>query len=821
MFKNHLRIALRNFRKKKSFTLINILGLTVGMTVSLLILTYARYELSYDQFHSNAKDIYRVSVDIYNGGALQVQDAQCYPAVGGMAIENFPEIEDYAMARHIGRILIKNGDISFNEDGVLFANPGWLNVFDWNMLQGDRETALNNPEMVAISQSTAKKYFGEEDPMGKMLTFIPGGSQLELMVNGVFEDVPSNVHLGFDILISYETAVKNLGWKYENWSGNNEYMYLLSNKQNLLETDFVDRFNEEFRKHDEDYWNEGLAVQPLTDIHLKSNKTYEAEVNGNYQMVNILLAVAAFVLVIAWVNYINLATANALDRGKEVGVRKVLGSSKAALVKQFLTESFLINFFSLVLTITCIQGVLPIFNEISGVELQFNVFSDSNLISQLIALFLIGSLAAGIYPSFVLSNYQPLKVLTGKFKDSRGGLLLRKGLVTFQFTMTMLLLIGTVVIYKQVNHMRSQELGINIDQTIVIKSPIVLGSNEEQEQKRRSLKTEFNRISEVDMVSFSQTLFGQGTIDMSTTGMENVETAAGKGNTFYYYQADANFFTAFEFDVLAGRSFDENLERLFDSTRYMYQGVMINETSRKLFGFETNEDAIGKKIERWNRNYTVVGVLKDYNHHSLKSAVDPTVIFFDKYGNNAEYISIKVNSSVESGGGGGGSYNKILSDIRQSYDKVYPLSDFDYYFLDEQFNEQYKADQQFGQVFSTFAGFAIFISILGLFGLVLFEIQQRMKEIGVRKVLGASPIEIVKLFSKNFMKLIGISILTAIPISYFGIQQWLDSYASRISVGWSIFLIPAIVLAFIALITIAFQSLKAANQNPVKSLRYE
>jgi putative ABC transport system permease protein len=817
MIRNNILLAIRNFRKKKVFTLINVLGLTVGMTVSLLILTYARYELSYDKFHPNSSDIYRVTVDIYDGGAIQVQDAQCYPAVGPMALETFPEVEDYAMARHIGRLLLQKDNISFNEDRAYFASPGWLKIFDWKLLQGDPETALEVSNRIVLSESAAKKYFGDEDPLGKTITVIPGGGKVEMLVTGVFENVPENAHLGFDMLISWASGVEYLEWEQNNWNGNNEFMYLLSNGSNLTEPSFVDKFNDEFVKRTEEI-DEKLAIQKLTDIHLKSDKTFEAQINGSYQIVSILLSVAAFVMVIAWVNYINLATARSLDRGKEVGVRKVLGSSKAALVNQFLTESFLINLLAMILTVTCIQGILPVFNNMSGVELEFNFLEDSSLMLQLIGLFVFGSLAAGSYPSLVLSNYKPLKVLTGRFKNSSKGIILRKGLVVFQFIMTMLLLVGTITIYRQINHMRSQELGINIDQTIVIKSPIVLGNEENQEQKRRTFKSELLKLSAVDKVTFSQTLFGQGTIDMSTTtSIYAVDNQNKGGSNYYFHSADADFVPAFEINVLAGRGFDENLEQLQDSARYTYKGILVNETARRLFGFESNEEAIGKRINRWGSIFYVNGVLQDYNHHSMKSTVDPTVIFYDKYGINGSYLSIKVNGGLEAGQ----TYKRVLSEVQNTYDQIYPESDFDYYFLDEQFNQQYKADQQFGQVFGTFAGFAIFISILGLFGLVLFEVQQRMKEIGVRKVLGATPAEIIQLFSKTFLKLIGVAILMAIPISYFGMQEWLNGYASRISISWFLFILPAVVLILVALGTIAIQAQRAARKNPIVALRYE
>ena len=589
MFRNHISVAIRNFQKRKSFTFINILGLTVGMTVCLLILTYARYEMSYDSFHSRSSDIYRVTVDIYNGNAFQVADAQCYPAAGKLAKEEFSEIEDYAMTRHFGRMLLKNGDKAFNEDRVYWANPAWLKIFDWQMIRGDAESALDAADALVITESTAKKYFGEEDPIGKILTVVPGGQEVPMIVRGVVKDVPDNTHLKFDILISYESAVKYEGSRYDDFGGNNEFMYLLANKP--LGDDFAKRFNANYFEKTDTFEERGdsLVIQSLTDIHLNSDRTYEAEANGSQSIINILLVVAGFVLLIAWVNYINLSTARAMERAKEVGVRKVLGSSRQSLMAQFLFESVLLNFLALILTITCIQGVLPFFNNLSGVSLSFNVFQEPNLLLQVGFIFLVGSIASGIYPALVLSNYRPLAVITGRLKDSKGGLALRKGLVVFQFMITMLLLVGTVTIYRQVNHMRSQALGVDIDQTIVVKYPILTDSSQAQIAKRNTFKKELKRIAQVSNVTYSETVFGQGTMDMNTnTGFSTVEGEAGDGVNFSFYRVDEDFVPTFGFNILAGRTFDSDFDQPIEKTPSMYNGMMINETSRKVFGQKIN-----------------------------------------------------------------------------------------------------------------------------------------------------------------------------------------------------------------------------------------
>lgn len=817
MIKNHLLVAFRNIKKRKSFALINVFGLTVGMTVCMLILTYARYEMSYDSFHSRAKDIYRVTVDLYSGDAFQASDAQCYPAVGPMAVNEFPEIEDFAMARNIGRVLFKNGEKAYNEDRVYFANPGWLKVFDWQMVGGDPATALTEADLVVLTESAAKKYFGDEDPIGKMITVVPGGGEAVMKVSGVIKDVPENAHLKFDILVSYETGVKYLGWTYDNWNGNNEFMYLLSNGANL-DAAFAERFNESYYSKVDQDSEELLVIQPLTDIHLKSDRTFEADVNGSKAAVNILLLVAMFVLVIAWVNYINLATAKALERGKEVGVRKVLGSSKTALLIQFLTESFLLNLFSLILTLTLIQAVLPFFNRFTETELSINLLSDSTIVIFVISLLVVGTLASGVYPALVLSNYKPLAVLTGNLKNSKRGLFLRKSLVVFQFIITMILLAGTAVIYTQVTQMRNQELGIDIDQTIVVRSPVVALSDEEQQQKRIAFKNELLRLPEVASMSFSETIFGQGTTEMNTTtGFYAVGKEEFKGNNNYFYRVDADFILTFGFKILAGRAFDEALDKPKENPDGIGRSMLLNETARKLMGFQTNEEAIGKKVAGgFKESFEILGIFNDYNHHSLKTTVDPTIFLYDANSNNANYASIKVNMAKSDQ-----SYKAILNKVEAIYDEVYPSSDFDYYFLDEKFNEQYKADQQFGTVFGLFTSITVFVSILGLFGLVLYEVQQRIKEIGIRKVLGANVSSIIKMLSTGFMKLILLSILIALPITYWGATNWLQTYAYQIDLDWYIFVMPAVLILLIAFSTIVVQSLQVARRNPIDALRYE
>ncbi|MEC7753386.1 ABC transporter permease [Roseivirga sp. UBA1976] len=814
MLRNHLFIAIRNFRKRKAFTFINVLGLTVGMTVCLLILSYAKYELSYDRYHQNSELIYRVTVDLYSGEVLQNQDAQCYPSVGPLAVEVFPEIENYGMARHIGRILIKNKQVAFNEDRVYFANPGWLEVFDWDVIQGNPNEALDQPDEVVLTESIAKKIFGDQDPIGQTLTLVPGGGEVDMKVTAVIKDVPQNSHLKFDVLVSWQSGVKYLDWQEENWNANNEFMYLLSNSP--LDGSFDDKLNRALEERVKEEREERLVTQPLEEIHLYSNKSFEAEVNGDIKIVNILLIVAGFVLLVAWVNYINLSTAKSLERAKEVGVRKVLGTSRASLIFQFLMESFLINLFALILTFTCLQGVLPMFNSFAALDLGINVLDDQLLFWQVIGFYVIGSLASGLYPAFILSGYKPMVVLRGKLRDSKRGSYLRRGLVVFQFLITMVLLVGTLVIYLQVDFMRNQKLGFDKDQVLVLRAPLLPDDDQVISEKLNLLRTSLHTIPQVSNVGFSETMIGRGTIDLnSTTGLTSIETNIGGNLNFYMYRVDTAYLNTLGIELLAGRNFGPQLDApAFADDSNLLSGIILNETGREMLGYATNEQAIESRVKLWGKERRIVGVIDDYNHNSLKLKVDPLFLMFDKYLASASFISIKLNEGIEN-------YSQVITAIKSKYDEIYSESDFEYYFLNEDFDRQYKADQQFGSIFTSFSLITIFVAVLGLFGLVLYEVQQRIKEIGIRKVLGASVSSIIRLFSSDFLKLIGISIIVSIPLAYLSMQQWLDTYAYRIELNLFLFLVPALILVLIALSTVVIQALRVARANPVDALRSE
>jgi putative ABC transport system permease protein len=814
MFRNHLHVAIRNFKKKKVFTFINLLGITVGMTVCLLILSYAQYELNYDQHHSQAERIYRITVDVYNGDNLQTRDAQCYPAVGPLAVEEMPEIENYAMAREIGRLLLKNEQVAYNESRVFFANPGWLQVFDWKFIAGNPDEALSEPDQIILTESAAEKYFGKENPIGKTLTVVPGGGEVDMMVIGVVEDVPEQSHLKFDILISWVSGVKYLNWELNNWNGNNEFMYLLANK--ALDAEFQDRLNQTVDTKVAADREEVLAVQALTNIHLYSDKAYEAEANGSALIVNILLIVAAFVMLVAWVNYINLATAKSLERAREVGVRKVLGSSKRSLIIQFLIEAFALNLLALLLTLTLLQGVIPLFNDFTGLTLSLNLLDQGSLLVWLILLCLIGSFASGLYPAFVMSNYKPISVISGKLKDSKKGLFLRRGLVVFQFLITMMLLVGTYAIYEQVSFMRNQNLGFEKEQVLVLRAPILSMDDEEIAARHQSFRASLTSLPSVERIAFSESMIGQGTIELnSTTGLRSIENEIGGNLNFFMYRIDSSYLNTLNIQVLAGRNFDHSLDAAafaFDAD--LNKGILINETGRKMLGYATNESAVGSPVSLSGNQMKVIGVIADYHHNSLKNGVDPLFLMFDKTLNAADYISIKLSGRAED-------YAQMLAGVRSKIEATYPQSEFDYFFLDDSFDQQYRADQQFGLVFTSFSGFTILVALLGLFGLVLYEIQQRVKEIGIRKVLGASANEIIRLFAGNFMKLIGFAILISIPICYWALNTWLSGYAYRIEINLLLFVLPAIVLVLIALTTIVAQSMLAARTNPVNALRYE
>ncbi|GAB3990925.1 ABC transporter permease [Spirosoma daeguense] len=805
MLQNYFKIAWRNLIRNKAFSAINILGLAIGVAACLLILQYVTFELSYDNFHAKGDRIYRVIQDRYDKGKLSTQWAGGAQAAGNSFKAAFGEVEDYVKVLKRRAVIADYGDKSMKVERVFIASESFFKIFSYPLLAGDAATVLAEPNTVALSESVAKRLFGNENPMGKTIKINQGKA---VKITGVYQDMPANSHLHADLLIPHVTFISEVG-KDNNpdnawmWDGALAYLLLRSDANpQALEAKFVPYIQKtigaELKKYNADAV---YKLQPLHDIHLNSHLMEEAEPNGDGKTVYLLLAIAFFIVVIAWVNYINLATARAVNRAKEVGVRKAVGSLRGQLIRQFMTEAVLLNGLAVGLALLVVVATLPMFNQLSGQSLSFTLLGSRMFWLPLIGLFLVGSFLSGLYPAFVLSGFQPVSVLKGKVRSSRQGIVLRKSLVVFQFAASLFLLVGTLAVYHQIQYMRSQSLGLNIEQTLVINPPII-GTDSTYMRKMLAFKEELLRRSGIRSVSASTVVPGQAS-DWNAGGIRLKGMDESKSEQYRVIGVDYDFLKTFDLKLIAGRNFAKE----FGSDP---KALIFNKMAAKQLGFDKPEQAIGKQVDFWGETFTLVGVTDNFHQQSLRDAYEPLILRLipDVRG----FFSIKLAS---------GELNQSVSDIRADWNRFFPGNPFEYAFLDERFNEQYRADQRFGQVFGLFTGLAILVACLGLFGLASFTTAQRTKEIGIRKVLGASVGEIVQMLYREFAVLILVAFVIATPLAWYAVHQWLKSYAFRSTLDWWIFIVPFMLVLVIALLTVSFQSLKAALTNPVKSLRSE
>nr|WKN40119.1 ABC transporter permease [Tunicatimonas sp. TK19036] len=807
MLKNHLTIALRNLLKHKVFSLINILGLAIGMAACLLILQYVSYELSYDDFHANKENIYRLKQNRYNKGVLTTEWAAGCAAIGQAMKEAFPEVEEYARFRSFSGVVINRnaagGPIRFKEEKMYMVSASFLPMFSYDLIQGDEATALEKPYTVVLSQSAAKRYFGEEDPIGKRISV---NDDNDFEITGVFEDIPAHSHLQFDFLFSFATFVEWVGEEVETawqWDGFYNYIALVPGTdpallEEKIPTLIEEKAGEELREYDADM---SFILQPLTDIHLYSDYMMEAEVNGNGDAVYALLVIALFIIVIAWVNYINLATARSVDRAREVGVRKVMGSLRRQLIRQFLTESVLLNALAVVLALVLVLVSYRYFSVLTGKELTLSLFTTASFWGVVVAIFLIGAFLSGLYPAFVLSAFQPVRVLKGKMSASKSGVLLRKVLVVVQFTASVFLIAGTLVVYRQITFMQDQDLGVDIDQTLVVEAPEVVDDSVYADRVQ-TFKTGLLRNSSIKSVTASTAVPGNKP-GWNAGGIRLIHQDDSESNQYRVIGVDYEYVPTFELDIVAGRNFSEDYGT--DES-----AVLFNESAVKLLGFDTPEEVLSEEIFFWGDTFHIVGVLKDYHQESLQSTIDPLI--FRLIPASRSFFSMKVETAGLSG---------TIANAQEVYQNIFPGNPFAYFFLDDHFNQQYQADQRFGKTFGFFAALAILVACLGLFGLSSFMATQRTKEIGIRKVLGSSVASIVALLSKDFIQLVIIASLIALPIAYGVMHYWLEGYAFRINIAWWLLVAPIIAVLLIALFTISFQTVRAALADPAKSLRYE
>ncbi|UII26091.1 ABC transporter permease [Fulvivirga maritima] len=801
MIRNYLKIGIRNLIKGKAFSIINILGLAIGMAAFLLIIQYVRFEKSYEDFNANVDNIYRVTLDMYDGNEYIVTDCETYGPLGPLLKDKYPEVKEYARMFYTDVVEVKSSSESFYESQVYFADPSVFDVFSYYMLKGNKEEALNKSFQVVLTHSTALKYFDTDDVLGKSMN-IDGN---EYQVTGVMADIPPNTHLKFDLLLSHQSIPKIYDWyeKYA-WQGNNEYTYLLMQPGTDLPAfnKKLEKLSEALEDVEEEVFKAGL----ISDIHLYSDKTYEPEPTGGAQTVSFLLLIAIFIIAIAWVNYINLSTSRAISRAREVGVRKVLGSAKGQLVFQFLFESILVNLIAIIIAFTLMQISLPYFRDISGQPIALNVVTDYQFWILLFAIFIIGSLLSGIYPAMVLSGFKPVVVLKGKLKNSSHGQWLRKALVVFQFSCTIFLIIGTAVVYLQLDHLRTRDLGMKLEHTLTLRGPQINENDSILDTKLQGFKNQLLNYPNIQNVAFSESVPGLSLHELSSsTGIRRWGDNSGEGNGLIYYviRANADFVPTLSMEVMSGHN--------FDNTTAQGSQILINQRAAEVLGFESPEAAIGEKITYYydQKPSTIIGVIKNFYQRSPKDSHLPMLF---PYRPLEDYISIKI---------GGKDTKSTLSTIEKEWNTLFPESTFDYFFLDKTYDQQFKADANFGAVITVFAVLAIFIACLGLFGLSSFNIAQRNKEMGIRKILGASLGEIVTLLSKGIAISILIANVLAIPLAYFSLKEWLASYINHIELSWWLFVFPLFVVGLLAMVTIGFNTIKTAIANPVDSLRQE
>lgn len=806
MHRNYLKAALRNFKKNGAYSAINLLGLMLGSTCCLLITLHISEEFSYDDFHADSSNTYRVVMDIYNNNELTTKSAPIYPGVGPVMTDEYPEVLDFVRILPFGSGVysVRKPDgtlVRYNEDRAVFADPNFFNMFGFQLIDGNPEEVLKSPNQTVLSASTAKRYFGEENPIGK--TIIYRGTE-ENVVTGVMEDFPETSHMQFDIISSlnswngYESWPQNFGW-YDFYT----FIRVTDGTDPIALNEKVGGFLD--LKKAENYARETsreqLWIQNVADIHLYSKGlSWEMGQNGGASQVYFLSAIAMLMLIVAWVNFINLSTARAVRRAKEVGIRKVVGAMRKHLVQQFLVEAFLYNLLALCLSLALVLVLVPSINGLLDITLDRTLLLSPEIIMGAAGALLVGTVLSGFYPALVLSSFKPLNILKGSFYLRRSRFGFRQLLVTFQFVVSVVLIFGTIVVFKQVQYMQSQDLGLNVAQTLVLNGPTSSRGDGDLNSRRSIFKDRIAEISSVQNFTISNIVPGEENFSI---GSFYTRQDPDVHRDCYRVRVDENYFLNFSIDVLSGRNFIKDMAS--DSN-----AVVLNETAAKMFGF-TRESAVGQVLN-FNSGYPlkVIGVVTDYHHSSLKESLDP--IMFSYRPNAANYFSMKIAAA---------NISETIVNVESLWNEVYPDNPFQYFFLDEFFNRQYKSDQQFITVFSAFAIMVIAVACMGLFGLVSFTVEQSRKEIGIRKVLGASAQKLMLLLTRDYVVLILISICISLPLGYWLMTEWLGDFAYRTTIGPLVYLSGAISIILITLITVSFKSISAANSNPIHSLRDE
>ncbi len=806
MFRNYLKIAWRNLIRNKVFSAINIVGLALGLATCLLISLFILDEFSYDRFNEKADRIVRV---VFRGSIQgeKMNEAHVMPPTAQALKADYPEVQEAARIRMAGFPIITVANKSFRDASTAFVDPSFFRVFTLPLRRGNAQTALIRPNTAVISEEMASRYFGRENPIGKVITMKSWPATYQ--ITGVAAPIPTNSHLHFDLLLSMASFPdsKSTSWMTSEYftylvlPAGYDYRQLEAKLPQAVAKYMAPQLKQAMGMNLDEFRRKGnnisLVLQPLTDIHLHSDFAYDLSPNGNIQYVYLFGVVALFMLLIACINFMTLATAGSAKRAKEVGVRKVMGSAKLALTNQFLIESLLLTAIALVLAVGLVYLLLPAFNGLIGKKLVLNFVTMPWLLPGLLAFWLLVGLLAGSYPAFFLSSFTPIAVLKGRFVSSKASGSLRNGLVVFQFCISIALMIGTTVVYQQLHYIQTKKLGYDKDQVLVLPEPWLLGKNE------AVFRSQLMQDSRVVNVSTS------GFLPAGPSGNNNYtiypETSSTQLVKALRYDVDYNYIPTLGMQLAVGRNFSRTYGT--DST-----GVILNETAAQTLGWATN--AIGHTITHGDNQgaqhtYRVIGVVKDFHFKSLHERISPLVMMLGQTGGS---VIVKVKAKDIGG---------LLATLKTHWNQLTTDAPFTYSFLDERFNDTYRVEQKTGFVLGLFAGLTIFVACLGLFGLATFTAEQRTKEIGVRKVLGASVDSIVALLSRDFLKPVLIAIVIASPVAWYAMTKWLQNFAYKIDMSWWVIALAGGLAMGIALLTVSFQSIKAALMNPVKSLRSE
>lgn len=774
------------------------------MACCVLIFLFVQDEMSFDNYHVNKERIYRL---IHGEGKEGVNpDYSNFWVWGnapvGPALQlDFPEVEKVVQFSGRSDILFTVGDNIQQEDGVFFMDSTVFDVFSWELIEGNPKTALVAPFSVVLTETTAKKYFGNEPAVGKTLKGSESAGRSnpgDYTVTGVMADLPTNSHFNFNALLSLETFRQFSPAIFSNWGYADFYTYFLVNEQ-FERASFESRIPDFIeRRNSIKEYNYSLTIEPLTDVYLKTEAQRQPGETGSLQNIYVFSIIGLFILIIAVINFMNLSTARSMERAKEVGIRKSIGADRRGLIFQFLGESLVIVALASIVAVILITSAIPMMNELTGKSFEISQLFNIQAASAFLVIILVIGLLAGSYPALLLSGFQPVMILKGINKSDARGINLRKGLVVFQFSLSIALIAGAIVVYSQMSHLLDKDMGFDKEHMLILD----YNYDEQVNDMSSTLKTELESNPDVLSVAFSRSVPGSYFPHAATTleGPDGEMITDGQPN----FQVGLDFIDHFDLELVAGRSYSRDYPS--DSS----SALVINEATARQYGYVNPADAVGKKFVQWGRKGEVIGVVKDFNFTSLHRNIEPLTLPFEAYA--SRFLSVKIKSN---------DLQRTIAEIEKTWQALAPHRPFLYSFLDEDFNKLYEADFRFREIFTTFSVLAIMIACLGLLGLATYTAELRTKEIGIRKVMGADVSSIVSLLSRDFVKLVLISIVFATPVSWFAMNKWMEGFAYKSPIHWWIFLISGLLAVAIALITISFQSIKAAVMNPVKSLRSE